>query len=105
MQNFMSNLPHLIMATVVIAAASALAATGTITGAEALLIIGSAGGFSLGAGAGSASGPPSAPTVSATTSSSGESTVTVAPAAVTVAHPGTPALVNGPTPTTTPASP
>lgn len=52
MNNFMQNLPHLVMATIVIAATSALAATGTISGSEALPIIVAGGGVSLGAAAG-----------------------------------------------------
>lgn len=92
MQNFLSNLSHLIMAVVVIAAAVVLASVGTITGAEAVTLIAAAGGFSLGAGAASGSGPGLAPTVSASTASSGESTVTITPATVAVSHQGAPTI-------------
>lgn len=75
MTNFASNLPHLIMATVLIAASSALAATGTISGSDAIVIISAAGGVSIGA-AGVATGvavgssqntPEAAPTPKPTT--------------------------------------
>ncbi|MGH3262024.1 MAG: hypothetical protein ACRDNS_08525 [Trebonia sp.] len=55
MSNLLSNLPHLVMAVVVIAAMVVLAALHLITGAEAVGVIGAAGGFSLGAGGASAS--------------------------------------------------
>lgn len=51
MQNLLSNLPHLIMAAVVIGATSALAVSGVITGDTALAVIAGAGGVSLGVGA------------------------------------------------------
>lgn len=51
MNNFLLNLPHLIMAIVVIAAVSVLAATGVIPGPTALVVIAGAGGVSLGVGA------------------------------------------------------
>ena len=57
MTSFIANLPHLIMATVVIAAVTVLAGTGTITGNEALVVIAAAGGVSLGVGAGSTATP------------------------------------------------
>lgn len=58
MGNFTANLPHLLMSTIVIAAVSALAGVGVITGSEALPVIGAAAGFSMGGGValGSASG-------------------------------------------------
>jgi hypothetical protein len=62
-QNFLNNLPHLIMATVVIGAATALAATGTISGAEAIALIAGAGGVSLGVGASNGATPPKPPGV------------------------------------------
>jgi hypothetical protein len=55
MPNFLANLPHLLMATLVIAASVVLALTGHITGGESLGTILAAGGFSLGAAAGSQS--------------------------------------------------
>ena len=54
MANLLSNLPHLITAVLVTAAATVLAATHTITGGEAIALIAGAGGVSLGVGASSA---------------------------------------------------
>lgn len=48
MNDFYKALPHLLMATVVIAAVTVLAATGTMTGGEVLPVIAAAGGFTLG---------------------------------------------------------
>lgn len=77
MPNLLTNLPHMIMATIVIAAVVILTATHNITGAEGLIVITGAGGFTLGAGAGSTSGTNAAPTVSVTSSSTGLSPATV----------------------------
>lgn len=55
MDQFWANLPHMIMATIVIIAAVVLGSTHVITGGEALGLIAGAGGFTLGAGASSAS--------------------------------------------------
>lgn len=55
MGNMQVNLPHIIMAIVVIASMTVLAALHIITGAEAIGVIGASGGFSLGAGGASAS--------------------------------------------------
>jgi hypothetical protein len=60
-QNFLSNLPHLVTATLVIAAAVVLAATKTITGGEAIALIAGAGGVSLGVGASNTQTTPAAP--------------------------------------------
>lgn len=92
MPQFIANLPHLIMATLVIAAATILAALNVIPGGDALAVIAGAGGFSLGVGGASASNSVAAPTVSATTNSTGESTVTVAPTQTTLTHPALAAL-------------
>lgn len=62
MQNLLTNLPHLIIATIVIAAVSVLAATGTIPGSTALAVIAGAGGVSLGVGAAAIPTPPVAAT-------------------------------------------
>lgn len=48
MQSFQANLPHLLVALVVIIAAVVLAVTHEITGGEAVAMISTAGGFSLG---------------------------------------------------------
>lgn len=67
MQQFLSNLPHMLMGLVAIIAVTVLSINGTISGGEALGIIGGVSGFTMGAGAGSAySGPvpASTPTVS-----------------------------------------
>lgn len=53
MDNLLTNIPHLITATLVIAAAVVLAATHTITGGEAIALIAGAGGVSLGVSASS----------------------------------------------------
>jgi type IV secretory pathway TrbL component len=55
MQQFVSNLPHMIMALIAIAAVTILALAGTISGGEALAVIGAASGFTMAAGATSAS--------------------------------------------------
>jgi hypothetical protein len=51
MAQLLANLPHLLMAAIVIAAATVLAATHVITGGEAIALIAGAGGVSLGVGA------------------------------------------------------
>lgn len=55
MDNLKQNLPHMIMAAVAIIAVTLLALEGTISGGEALAVIGSASGFTMAAGAGSVS--------------------------------------------------
>lgn len=80
MNDLLKSLPHMIIAVVVIAAAVVLSSEGVITGGEAIGLIGTAGGFTLGG------------TVASTSISS------AARAAVDVSHSG-----SGPnTPTTTP---
>ena len=81
--NMQQNFPHLIMAVVVIVATSALAWHGTISGAEALAVIGTAGGFSLGAGSASASTSGVAALIPAISASTG--TVTPTPSTPTAA--------------------
>ena len=51
MPNLLANLPHLIMAAIIIGAVTALAAAGVIPGSTALAVIAAAGGVSLGVGA------------------------------------------------------
>lgn len=58
MDNLKQNLPHMIMAAVAIIAVTLLALEGTISGGEALAVIGSASGFTMAAGAGSVSPTP-----------------------------------------------
>jgi hypothetical protein len=65
-QNFLTNLPHLVTATLVIAAAVVLAATKTITGGEAIALIAGAGGVSLGVGASNTSANAPSPSVPST---------------------------------------
>lgn len=55
MSNFAANLPHMIMGTVAIAAVTVLSLHGTISGGEALGVIGAASGFTMAAGAAFAS--------------------------------------------------
>ena len=86
MTNFLQNLPHLIMAVVVIAAATVLASLNVITGGEAIALIGAAGGFSLGGAVGYASASSAATTASVTTTSNGSATVKTAPASVPPSH-------------------
>lgn len=105
MTNFVANLPHLIMGTVVIAAASTLAAMGVISGAEALAVIGTAAGFSLGVGGSSTSLSTAANAMPAVSSSSGGSTTMVTPA---LGHVGPVVAVpkdSSPTPATPPVQP
>jgi hypothetical protein len=59
--NLLSNLPHLLMAAIVIAAVATLAAVGVIPGSDALVVIAGAGGVSLGVGAAAIPTPGSAP--------------------------------------------
>lgn len=56
MDQVKQNLPHMIMASVAIVAVTLLALHGTISGGEALAVIGAASGFTMAAGANSASG-------------------------------------------------
>lgn len=90
MTNFLSNLPHMIMATVVIVCATVLASTHVITGGEAIGLIAGAGGFTLGAGAGSASASSANQTVATTSASIGTAATTTTPAAIADLHPATP---------------
>lgn len=82
MTNFKSNLPHLIMAALVIGAAITLVINKSITGGEAVGMIGTAAGFSLGTGAASASISAAAQTAPASSISNGDATVTTHPAAM-----------------------
>lgn len=100
MQNFVQNLPHLLIALAVIGAASALAAIGVITGGEALGVIGAAAGFTMGTSGSSASISAVASAMPAVSSSSGGSTTTFTPQATHVA-PLTAATPNAGRPATT----
>lgn len=55
MTSFFNNLPHMIMGLVAIIAVTALSLHGTISGGEALGVIGAATGFTMGVGGTSAS--------------------------------------------------
>jgi hypothetical protein len=48
MTNLLTNLPHMLMATVVIAAATALGLAGTIPGSDVIVLISAAAGITLG---------------------------------------------------------
>lgn len=50
MQNLQNNLPHMVMGVVAVAAVVLLALEGTISGGEALGIIGASTGFTMGVG-------------------------------------------------------
>lgn len=79
MDQFWANLPHMIMATIVIIAAVVLGSTHVITGGEALGLIAGAGGFTLGAGASSASVLPVALTARPALTLSGPTATTETP--------------------------
>lgn len=88
MQQFITNLPHLLMASIVIAAVTVLASTGVISGGEALGVIGSAAGFSLGVGGASSSATSVVLTAPAHSSSSGSTgTATITPVSAIEATP------------------
>lgn len=55
MNNLQNNLPHMVMGVVAIAAVVILSLHGTISGGEALGVIGAATGFTMAAGASSVS--------------------------------------------------
>lgn len=55
MNNFTTNVGHIVIATLVIAAAVILGIKGTITGGEAITLIAAAGSFSLGGAVASSS--------------------------------------------------
>lgn len=69
MSQLQANLPHLLVALVVIAAAVVLSVTHQITGGEAVAMIGTAGGFSLGTAGASTSTTAAAGMVSASSAS------------------------------------
>lgn len=89
MDNLKQNLPHMIMATVLIAAVTVLAVTHIISGPEALGIIGPTAGFTMAAGAGSASPTPGAASIPAASLSPGQ-TVTETTTHQIAATPGAP---------------
>lgn len=72
MDNLKQNLPHMIMAAVAIVAVTLLALKGTISGGEALAVIGSASGFTMAAGAGSVSPTPAPASIPAASLSPGQ---------------------------------
>jgi len=82
-------LPHMIMATLVIAAAVVLAAMGIITGGEAIALIGAGGGFTLGGTVASGS-ISTAASAAADASHSIGATATPAPGTVTTTQTTTP---------------
>lgn len=83
MTNFLANLPHMVMATVVTAAAVVLSSTHVITGGEAIALIGAAGGFSLGTAASNGSLSPVTAQTAAGSASNGSTQTT--PATATLA--------------------
>lgn len=72
MDNVKSNLPHMIMATVAIAAVVVLALAHLISGGEALGVIGAASGFTMAAGASSVSGGAAVGSIPASSVSPGQ---------------------------------
>lgn len=79
-KNFLNNLPHMIVALGVIGATAGMAASGVISGAEALPVIIGVGGFSMGVGGSSTSVSTVADALPAVSSSSGGQTTTISPA-------------------------
>jgi len=82
--NFLNSLPHLVMAIVVVGAVSALAAIGVITGGEAVAMIGTASGFTLGGAVASGSASAGAENIRGTLTSTGAQVTTQ-----TTVHPAT----------------
>lgn len=85
MENLKQNLGHIITVTLIIGAAVALAITNKISGAEAIGIIGTAGGFSMGGGVASSSAGTSTPVVASVVASPLASTSGPTPTAETPA--------------------
>lgn len=90
--NFSQNVGHIITATVIIAAAVVLAALNKITGADAIAIIGTTGGVSLGGSVASSSGGTLAQGLAVGSTSVGTvtsaPTTTATPPAATTVMPG-----------------
>lgn len=80
MSQLQANLPHLLVALVVIAAAVVLSVTHQITGGEAVAMIGTAGGFSLGTAGASTSSTSAAGIVNAASTSGSEVATPTTPA-------------------------
>lgn len=72
MSQLQQNLPHMIMALVAIVAVTILALHGTISGGEALAVIGAASGFTMAAGANSTSGGAAVGSIPASSVSAGQ---------------------------------
>lgn len=84
MNNFTNNVGHIITSIIVILVTGALAWHNTITGADAIGIIGVVGGVSVGGSVASASAGASVPvSASAPSSNGGQTLVTTANGAVT----------------------
>lgn len=66
------NLPHMVMGFVAIVAVTLLALEGTISGGEALAVIGAASGFTMAAGASSVSGGAAVGSIPASSVSPGQ---------------------------------
>jgi hypothetical protein len=96
MNNLTSNIGHIAVAVVVIAAAVVLAIFHEITGGEAIGLIASAGGFSLGGAVASSSAGVLQPSSVAVSTSPGASTLTLN---------GEKLVANGNGATTTPTTP
>ena len=84
MNNFTTNVGHIVTGIVIIIATAVLAWHGTITGAESIGIIAGIGGFSMGGSVASASAGAAVPVSASAPSSGGTSTlVTTANGTVT----------------------
>lgn len=83
MNNLVSNIGHIIVTTIIIAAVSVLAWHGTISGGTAVAIIAGIGGVSVGGGVASASAGVQPASSVAVSTSPGTSTLTVGPTQVT----------------------
>lgn len=75
MNNFTTNLGHIITGIIIILVTGALAWHGTITGAESIGIIAGIGGFSMGGSVASASAGAQVPVSASVPSSGGTSTL------------------------------
>lgn len=90
MSNVQQNLSHMVMGVVAIVAVTLLSLHGTISGGEALGVIGAATGFTMGVSGGSASSSGVAATLPANSASPGQ-TVTETIAHTVQASPTPPA--------------
>lgn len=92
MNNLLNNLPHLIIATIVVGAVAALMAVGVVDANAGLPIIIGVAGVSLGGAVGSTSVSSVAAALPAVSSSTGNQTTTITPSSHT-AQPTHPEII------------